>query len=237
MENILLSNDVKTHKYRLPRNSDYFANIDSRDKAYWLGIMYSDGCVCERKNGKCSISLEMIDREHVEKFRYALDATDHKILTVNHKNFVNAQLSYAIHIWDNKMAKDLINLGCVPRKSLTLSSVPHIPREFIYDFIRGFVDGDGCLCYNKSNNTYAFKLAGASPLFLQDIMKILEIDKLSLNKCTETSYQVTSGNRNDIYRILTKLYEHSTDSTRLNRKYQKYQEFIQWYNQKTTKRD
>lgn len=235
MENILLYNEGVSHKYRLPRNSDYFENIDSKDKAYWLGIMYSDGCVCERKNEKYSISLEMIDEEHVEKFRDALDAVAHKISVINHKNFANAKLSYAIHIWDNKMAKDLIGLGCVPRKSFILSRIPNIPQEFVYDFIRGFVDGDGCLCYNKSNNTYAFKLTGASPLFLQEIMQALSIDKLSLNKCTETSYQVTSGKREDIYRILTKLYEHSTDATRLNRKYQKYQEFIQWYNQKTTK--
>ena len=232
MENILLHNNVETRKNQLPRNSDYFENIDSRDKAYWLGIMYSDGCVCERTNGVCSISLEMIDKEHIEKFRDALNAVHHKILAVSHKNVNNAKLSYAIHIYDRKMAKDLIKLGCVPRKSFYLSSIPNIPQEFIYDFIRGFVDGDGCICYNKSSNSYVFKLIGGSPLFLKDIMRVLEIDRLSLNQCTETSYQVTSGKKDDIYRILTKLYEHSTESTRLDRKYHKYQEFLQWYKQK-----
>lgn len=235
MENILLYNDVEIQKNRLPRNSDYFESINSRAKAYWLGIMYSDGCVCKRKNGKYSVSLEMVDREHVEKFRDALDAIDHKISIMNHKNFTNAKLSYSIHIYDKKMAKDLIDLGCVPRKSLNLSSIPNIPQEFIYDFIRGFVDGDGCLCHNKSNDSYAFKLTGASPLFLKDIMRLLGIDKLSLNQCTTTSYQVTSGKRDDIYRIFTKLYEYSTEETRLNRKYKKYQEFIKWYNEKVTK--
>lgn len=232
MENILLHNDVKVQKYRLPRNSDYFEDIDSRDKAYWLGVMYSDGCVCQRKTGKYSVSLEMIDMEHVEKFRNALEAVDHKILITDHKNFENTKLSYSIHIYDNKMAKDLITLGCVPRKSFGLSSIPNIPCEFIYDFIRGFADGDGCICYNKVRDLYVFKLTGASPLFLKEIMKVLEMDRLSLNQCTQTSYQVTDGKRDDVYRILTKLYEHSTEATRLDRKYQKYQEFIQWYNQK-----
>lgn len=229
---LLKQNNIETRSVRLHRNSNYFENIDSRDKAYWLGIMYSDGCVCKRANGSYSISLEMVDKEHIEKFRDALNAVDHKVLTVRHKHFDNAKLSYVIHIYDKKMAKDLIQLGCIPQKSLYLSSIPNIPQEFIYDFIRGFVDGDGCICYNKYRDSYVFKLTGASQLLLRDIMKVLKIDRLSLNQCTKTSYQVTSGKRDDIYRILTKLYEHSTDTTRLDRKYNKYQEFIQWYNKK-----
>ena len=200
MENILSYNE-NAQNNRLSRNSNYFESIDSRDKAYWLGIMYSDGCVCKRANGSYSISLEMIDKEHVEKFRDAINAVNHKVLTVHHKNYDNAKLSYAIHIYDQKMAVDLIKLGCVPKKSFCLSSIPNISREFIYDFLRGFIDGDGCICYNNRNDSYAFKLVGASPLFLKEVMKILEIDRLSLNKCSKTSYQVTSTKRDDIYRI------------------------------------
>lgn len=227
-----MENCIQQNHSRLYRNSNYFENIDSRDKAYWLGIMYSDGCVCKRANGSYSISLEMIDKEHIEKFKYALDAVDHKVLTVFHKNFNNAKLSYAIHIYDKKMANDLIKLGCIPKKSLYLSAIPNIPQEFIYDFIRGFVDGDGCICYNKSCDSYVFKLTGASLSFLENIVDVLEIDRLSINKCTETSYQVTDAKRDDLYRILTKLYEHSTYETRLDRKFNKYQEFIEWYKKK-----
>lgn len=250
MENILMTNEnvlvladiqtgnrPKTRKKRLCRNSDYFESVDSRDKAYWLGIMYSDGCVCKRANGSYSISLEMTDKEHIEKFRDALNAVDHKILTTVHQNFNNAKLSYSIHIYDKKMAQDLMRLGCVPRKSFCLSSIPDIPQVFVYDFIRGFADGDGCICHNKSADSYVFKLTGASPLFLKDIMRVLEIDRLSLNQCTKTSYQVTSGKRDDIYRILTAIYEHSTEATRLDRKYDKYQEFVQWYKQKTIRKE
>jgi intein-encoded DNA endonuclease-like protein len=178
IKKILNQNNIKTRSGRLYRNSNYFENIDSRDKAYWLGLMYSDGCVCKRTNDSYSVSLEMIDKEHIEKFRDALNAINHKISTVHHKHFDNAKLSYAIYIYDKKMAKDLIKLGCVPRKSVCLSSIPNVPQEFIYDFIRGFVDGDGCICYNASRDLYVFKLTGASPLFLKDVMKVLEIDRL-----------------------------------------------------------
>ena len=227
--------NIKTHRSRLSRDSNYFENIDNRDKAYWLGVMFSDGCVCQRSNGSYSVSLEMVDREHIEKFILAINAVNHKIIEVRHKNFQNAKLSYSVHIYDKKMATDLIKLGCVPRKSLNLSSIPNIPHEFIYDFIRGFVDGDGCICYDKHRDIYVFKLIGSSPLFLQNIMKILDIDRLTLGECAKTSYQVTLAKRDDLYKILNNLYERSTDTTRLNRKYNKYQEFIKWYANKTDK--
>ncbi len=35
--------------------------------------------------------------------------------------------------------------------------------------------------------------------------------------------------RDDLYCILTSLYQDSTKVARLNRKYNKYQEFLQWY--------
>ena len=231
MENSLLYDDVVMRKNRLPRNSNYFEAIDSRDKAYWLGIMYSDGCVCKRKEEKYSISLEMIDKEHIEKFKNALNSA-HKICTIRHKGYENAKLSYSIHIYDNKLANDLINLGCVPRKSTCLSSVPDIPQEFIYDFIRGFADGDGCISYKLTKDSYSFMLTGASKSFLKNIMKLLDIDKLSIIQTTKTSYLVSCSSRDDIYRILTKLYEHSTYETRLDRKFNKYQEFIEWYKKK-----
>lgn len=234
---LLEKNNIDIRTKRLCRNSDYFESIDNSEKAYWLGIMYSDGCVCRRANGSYSISLEMIDKEHIEKFRDALGAKNHKILTTIRTNFDNAKPSYSIHIYDNKMATDLINLGCVPKKSFYLSSLPNISQALIYDFLRGFIDGDGCICYNNSSNTYAFKLVGASPLFLKEVMKILGIDRLSLNKCSKTSYQVTSVKRDDIYRILTKVYEGSVETTRLNRKYNKYREFVQWYEQKINRKE
>lgn len=231
IKRLLRQNNVDIRSNRLHRNSNYFEDIDSMDKAYWLGVMYSDGCVYEYSNGRYIISLEMIDKEHIEKFKNALNS-DHKVCAIYHKGYENAKLSYSIHICDNKIANDLINLGCIPKKSLYLSKIPDIPQEFIYDFIRGVVDGDGCISYKTTKDSYSFMLTGASPLFLKNIMKLLEIDKLSLIQVTETTYQISCSKSDDIYRILNKLYEHSTETTRLDRKYNKYQEFIQWYNQK-----
>lgn len=45
------------------------------------------------------------------------------------------------------MANDLINLGCIPRKTLVLKfpNESTVPKQLIKHFIRGYMDGDGCI--------------------------------------------------------------------------------------------
>jgi intein-encoded DNA endonuclease-like protein len=49
------------------------------------------------------------------------------------------------------MNQDLINLGCVPNKSLILKfpTEEQVPEKFLSHFIRGFFDGDGSVTKNK----------------------------------------------------------------------------------------
>lgn len=45
-----------------------FENIDTEEKAYWLGFLYADGCVGS-KESKVELSLAEKDLRHMEKFR------------------------------------------------------------------------------------------------------------------------------------------------------------------------
>ena len=47
------------------------------------------------------------------------------------------------------MVNDLINLGCIPNKSLTLTFPDFINDELLPHFIRGYFDGDGCIWNGK----------------------------------------------------------------------------------------
>ena len=228
---VLNDNNVKIRtKYDcLPRNKDYFAVIDSRDKAYWLGIMYSDGCVTSRPSGTYGVKLEMIDKEHVEKFKMALGATRSKITVVSPEGFENASTVYSVTIYDKKIGEDLISLGCVPQKSLLLTTLPNINKEYMYSFIRGVFDGDGCLRYDKTRKCYGLSFVSGSIPFLTEIRDALEISRLKICHSHGRTYSFELVARDDLYRILTSLYQDSTDVTRLSRKYNKYQEFLQWY--------
>ena len=45
------------------------------------------------------------------------------------------------------MYEDLIKLGCVPNKSLTVKfpTEEQVPKEFLSSFILGLIDGDGSI--------------------------------------------------------------------------------------------
>ena len=61
------------------------------------------------------------------------------------------------------MANDLINLGCIPNKSLILLP-PKLKDEFISHFIRGYFDGDGSI--GKYKNRYKITFLGTNDLLL-----------------------------------------------------------------------
>ena len=55
-------------------NEDSFSKIDSPDKAYWLGVMYSDGYVSKTKyTNKFGISVAERDKKWLEKFKQFLN--------------------------------------------------------------------------------------------------------------------------------------------------------------------
>ena len=57
-------------------NPGYFDQIDSPDKAYWLGFIAADGCVTGFNQGypRLQIKLARKDRGHLELLRTALKA-------------------------------------------------------------------------------------------------------------------------------------------------------------------
>jgi hypothetical protein len=133
-------------------NHDYFEAVDCEEKAYWLGVLAADGCVCRRdKDGTRSptISLDLAtrDREHVEWFRRCVGST-HTVYVRNPKKtkWGNSTGTASIQFRSKKMADDLAKLGIVPRKSLTAEPWDG-PPELMRHYWRGVVDGDGCLSF------------------------------------------------------------------------------------------
>lgn len=134
-------------------NENYFENINSQNKAYILGFIMADGCICKSTNDKKEADRLIIQISH--KDRNILDFIQ-KELNSNYKirdfipttTFANNMMS-TLTINSTKLCRDLVALGVVPNKT-GKEQIPNIRSNLKRHFIRGFLDGDGWI--TKSNN-------------------------------------------------------------------------------------
>lgn len=122
-------------------NTSFFEKINTEEKAYWLGFLYADGCVSEQEHKKSVIIvLKSDDIGHIELFNKHIES--------NRKVKIDNRGYARLDIGNTKMANDLIKHGCIPRKTFKLKfpSEEIVPQYLIHHFIRGYLDGDGCIC-------------------------------------------------------------------------------------------
>ncbi|UWF83738.1 MAG: LAGLIDADG DNA endonuclease family protein [Bacteriophage sp.] len=123
-------------------NQNYFENINTPQKAYFLGLLMADGCVLKRKFEKSysySIRLELKieDKYIIEEFKKEING-ENKIGEYKNKNKHNAY----INLNSLKMGEDLIKWGCGINKN-THTTIPNISQKLKRYFLLGYYDGDG----------------------------------------------------------------------------------------------
>lgn len=193
-----------------------FDRIDSEEKAYWLGFLYADGSVSSTINN-IELSLSAKDASHLEKYRQFLKATSpikFSVVTVKGKTYKRCRLTVS----DKYFKERLIALGCMPRKTTILSFRKEIfaSPDLIYPFIRGYVDGDGCISYTKTGRLN-LQIMG-TPLFLIEIKMLFpEFGVMMQDKRRNSCIRIISCTANNADSVLTKLYKDAT--IYLNRKY------------------
>lgn len=156
---------IVTHTHRaISLDHSYFSSIDSANKAYWLGFMYSDGTVYLDKP-EIKLELKASDKDVLEKFKedlsYGGEIRQYNNST-SYGNIETARIAFS----SRQMQSDLFSHGCVSNKTLSLKPPPEssIPNEFIRDFVRGVVDGDGCLSHENAYNTRSIEVVGTFEL-------------------------------------------------------------------------
>lgn len=135
-------NDKAHQSYQIGWNRDIFKNIDTPEKAYWLGFINADGCLHftsqTMKQGHLSIDISGEDSKHLEKFANFIEAQQPIIQYTKHPDTGN--ILCHIQISCSSTLHDLYNLGIAPRKS---GKEQWIDTAYPKDFIRGYIDGDG----------------------------------------------------------------------------------------------
>jgi len=137
---------------------DYFANIQTEEQAYWLGMLTADGWIRKDLKG-WAISLKSADESHVELLRACIGSNAPITKRLYRKSHTSK-----IEIYSKRMVSHLMKLGITPKKSLVV--LPwHGKKKLLKHYWRGVFDGDGCICKNKARkkggHCYVLSLCGS----------------------------------------------------------------------------
>lgn len=172
--------------------NDYFLNDVKEEQAYFLGLMASDGYIVKFK--KCltqpyrAFSLSQSGEHGLELINYIRD-----LLKSNCKIHYNAKVnSHTIQISSKILTSKLIEFGITPRKTLTLQFPKQITDDLIAPFMRGYIDGDGCVgIYKRGAGEYLNISFVGTKDFIDYVVPIIPA-KGSINKIKKCKnlYQV-----------------------------------------------
>lgn len=135
-----LSMDLKRPKGKIDINRKYqvdqsfFEEINTHEKAYWLGFIWADGSIV--RDALC-ISLHSKDEIILQKFKSRIKS-EHPIKDIKGQNMKKIVIS------SKKICDDLNKLGVIPNKTNNFRT-PQVPIDFIFSFFLGVFDGDGSI--------------------------------------------------------------------------------------------
>lgn len=229
-------------KYEL--NNFYFDDINVNHKAYFIGLLYADGCVKENRN-EVSLMLNIDDKSIIEK----LNSLIYKDKSVVNEtcNRDNRKDLCGIKFYSKHVKESLISLGCVPNKTHKLVFPNWLNHDLMSHMIRGYFDGDGYIGIipdsrkkidgsNVNSESYKVSITGNDSFIngLEDYLREnygIRCSSYTRNKQTPNIITI------DVYRLrdLVKLYEvlyQDNDKFLIERKHQKFKTIINKINGK-----
>lgn len=217
----------------------YFDEINSADKAYWLGFIYADGYVIkkeESRNYELGIELNRNDEYHLQKFNKELGGVHaiyqkHKDLYIADNPEISHVDTSVIRVYSADIVDALEKHGVVQNKTNIPNTFPKMEGVFFMDFLRGYVDGDGCIYVSNAYYKSQIHITSCYSQVLEYIRKVL-LDNYKIQsrvyKENERKHRLYIAQK-DILKFLDLLYE-SPECTCLKRKYEKYLELKSLYN-------
>jgi hypothetical protein len=206
-------------------NINYFENIDTKGKAYFLGLVAADGCVYIKKNKikgnrySLTISLKEEDRYILEIFKDELNYKGElkylpsKKISVNNSKEYTSSPGYLLLISNKKIVTDLLNLGINNNKSeLGFNfDLLNIKEDLVSHFIRGYFDGDGSInvyIRNENYNVITYFCSNTIPILKYIKNKIpTDIDSfITTSNTNNSSMNYLKIKRNSVLKFYDYIY-------------------------------
>lgn len=192
---------------------DFWENIDTPEKAYFLGWMLTDGNVYKNQ---VRLSLQSADAYILEVFRKYVQSD----ALVTHYKRKSATISWVSNftVYCKRWVNDLAKWTIVPNKTFTCK-LPTLPDNLMPHLIRGCIDGDGYI--SKSGKTVGF----CGNLQMAQSLHDYVMEKLNLSRHkiirVKNIWDVAWSSRNDVNKLGNYLYGDKGDLY-LTRKFERW---------------
>lgn len=228
IKRILKSVGINLSNRRYHVDVNFFDNIDSEIKAYWLGFLFADGYIRERKSGfSLELKLSYKDKKHIELFRETINS-NHRIIDgfnkVKYKGGISKSRMLHLAIYSSILVNSIKTKGIHSRKTFTITK-PDISKKLIPHFIRGYFDGDGSFSFNPDKSKYTTNFACASEEFRNFLINELLVNGINVKWYGGIKLHIQS--KMDNLKFYDYVYQNATIF--LERKKEKYEEFRRHY--------
>jgi len=112
-------------------------NITGPNLWYLVGLITGDGCLSS--DGR-HVDITSKDKEFLKGLRDNFRLVN----KIGIKNKGTHKQAFRIQISNKNFYEFPLSVGLLPNKSLIVGSL-EVPRERFVDFLRGLIDGDGCI--------------------------------------------------------------------------------------------
>jgi hypothetical protein len=194
---------------------NYFHNIDSEKKAYWLGFIVADGNISKTTN-RISITLNSDDDYILEDLKNELKCENKIRRYLVFDKRTNKYNKSSVFQFSSKQLKEDLKLNGIDENKSSNFDFDLISKtKYFQHFLRGLFDGDGFISGNKSRIMLI-----STKQFLSFINNKMFSSKYMLQNITNNVYRLYVQNHWTCVDFLNYLYDNS--SIFLKRKYERY---------------
>lgn len=200
-------------------NEDYFEEIDTPLKSYFLGWMYSDGYIMNKGFG---LTVSYKDGYILDYLKSDIEYKGRLYIKKENKS---SKPCISLIISCKKLRKDIISKGVIPKKSLILKFPEFIDNKLTPHFIRGLFDGDGCIYVTKNERKIIVSYIGTEDMCkgVQKVLEINDIKSSGIYKRGNISTLVYAS-KNSVEKLYTYIYK--DQNMCLMRKKEKLEKFF-----------
>lgn len=211
-------------------NDAYFNIIDTPEKAYWLGFIYADGWISKhihsskdvhpRFNYEFGMELQRCDEYLLYQLNDALGGKNiikqvTRELVIVDNNHVTKSESSILRVYSKNIVEDL-NSHCIDYNKSSSPIFPMVDLSLFPEYLRGLIDGDGCIHYTKCGNL-AVHITGANRACFRYIHDVL-LDEYNIDThiyCEHSDihldkYRLYCFRKKDVYSLLHLIYRDMT---------------------------